>query len=172
MTTDALVAGVRAMEPGSRALAAEFSAFYTDQQPRLIRYCYRLVHDEQAAFDLTQESFARLFTRWVSLREPAAYLFHVATNLARTDYRRRCREDAAYAAKPPPAPPADDRHVHLRLAVERLPPRYREIVLLYYFADLNVADVARAVRRPNGTVARQLSEARALLATDLKDDDV
>jgi RNA polymerase sigma-70 factor (ECF subfamily) len=168
VTTEALVAGLPAAEP--RGLSAEFAAFYAEYQPRLVGYCYRLAGDKQAAFDLAQEAFARLFTRWVSLRDPAAYLFHVATNLARTDYAKRRREDAHYAAATTP-PPADDRYLHLRLAVDRLPRRYREIVLLHYFADLRVADVARAVRRPNGTVARQLAEARALLATHLKDDD-
>ena len=168
MTTDVLATGVRVAESGSRTLAVEFAAFYTEHQPRLVRYCHRLVRDEHAAFDLAQEAFARLFTRWVKVREPGAYLFHVATNLARADHRRRLREGSAYAVA---APFETSRDVDVRLTVERLPRRYRDLVLLYYFADLPVADVARVLRRPNGTVMRQLSEARALLATDLKDTD-
>ena len=119
---------------------------------------------------MTQEAFARLFTRWVRLREPAAYPFHVATNRARADHARRRREYAAVAATRG-VPASEDRHVLLRLSVDRSPRRYREIVLLYYFADLPVADVARTVCRPPGTVMRQLAEARALLATDFEDAD-
>lgn len=159
------------MDGGAAVLDAEFAEFYAVQHARLIRYCYRLVGEEQAAFDLTQEAFARLFTRWVALREPTAYLFRAATNLARTAYARQRREQAALGAAERPAT-VDDRHVDLRLAVDRLPRRYRQLVLLYYFADLPIGDVARTLRRPNGTVTRQLSEARALLAAELKDDDV
>ena len=157
-------------EAASRGLAGEFAAFYTDHHPRLVRYCHRLAHDEETAFDLAQEAFARLFTRWVKVREPSAYLFHVATNLARADFARRTREDRAFDVAPA-LDVADKHDVDVRLAVDQLPRRYRELVLLYYFADLPIADVARVVRRPNGTVMRQLSEARALLAIDLKDTD-
>jgi RNA polymerase sigma-70 factor (ECF subfamily) len=53
--------------------------------------------------------------------------------------------------------------------VGRLPDRLRDVVLLHYYADLPVGEVATAVRRPPGTVKRQLSEARAVLAQDLED---
>lgn len=149
------------------AEVSEFTAFYRDYQPRVIRYCYRLVRDEQAAFDLAQEAFARLFTRWVAVREPDAYLFHVATNLARAAYAKRLRDDAA-AVLVRDVSYTQDSHVDLHLALDRLPRRYREVVLLYYFADLPVAEVARVVRRPGGTVMRQLAEARALLARRLE----
>jgi RNA polymerase sigma-70 factor (ECF subfamily) len=41
--------------------------------------------------------------------------------------------------------------------------RLREVVLLHYYADLPVAEVAAAIHRPVGTVKRRLHEARALL---------
>jgi RNA polymerase sigma-70 factor, ECF subfamily len=170
VTTELLVTGVRVTEPPRRTLTDEFAAFYTDYQSRLVGYCFRLVDDDQAAFDIAQEAFARLFTRWLKVREPAAYLFHVATNLARAEYTRRVREDCAISATVA-VDRETERDLDVRLAVGQLPRRYRELVLLYYFADLPVADVARAVRRPSGTVMRQLSEARALLATHLKGTD-
>ncbi len=148
---------------------AEFRDFYEQYYPRLARYCFRLVRDEESARDLAQESFARLLTRWIGLRDPAAYLFHVATNLARASWQRRERERAAIEATPPQ--PAEDRYRRVHLAVNRLSRRHREIVLLYYFADLPVAAVAAAVRRPEGTVKRQLAEARALLAPELENPD-
>ena len=52
----------------------------------------------------------------------------------------------------------------LRDLVERLPGHLREAVLLHYYADLPVADVALAIKRPVGTVKRRLHEARALLS--------
>lgn len=170
VTTDVLISGARVAEPEGRTLASEFTAFYGEHHPRLVRYCYRLVRDEQAAFDLAQEAFARLFTRWVKVREPAAYLFRVATNQARSDHARRLREETTFATADP-VDVTSARDVEVRIAVEQLPRRYRDLVLLYYFADLPLAEVARVLRRPPGTVMRQLAEARARLAIDLKDTD-
>jgi RNA polymerase sigma-70 factor (ECF subfamily) len=52
--------------------------------------------------------------------------------------------------------------------VDGLPRRYRELVLLHYYADLALPEVAQALGKPLGTVKRQISEARALLATALE----
>ena len=150
----------------ARDAAADFADFYAEWYSRVARYCFRLVRDEELARDLTQESFARLYTRWFGLRSPDAYLFHVATNLVRETWSRRQRESAALAASSERGAPADVHHIHL--AVSALPRRHRELVLLYYFADLPIAAVAAAVRRPEGTVKRQLAEARQALAADLE----
>ena len=72
----------------------------------------------------------------------------------------------------PTAPlPSHDTAVVLRASVMGIPEKLRDVVLLHYFADLPVAQVAAAVGRPEGTVKRQLSEARALLAVALGGDD-
>ena len=149
--------------PGER-----FEAFYDDVYPDLAGYCWTLVHDRELAQDIAQEAFMRLFARWVRVREPRPYLFHVATNLARDAWKARMRSRETYRRLA--SQPRDDVDggdltgpFAVQWAVESLPARYREVVLLHYFADLTVDDVAAAVRRPPGTVKRQLSEARALL---------
>lgn len=157
----------------ARAVAAaaettEFRAFYTEQYRKIAGYAFLLVRDEELARDLTQEAFTRLLTRWVRVREPRPYLFHVVTNLARDHWRWSVRERETVAALSADlAVPGADHGVHD--AVARLPERLRTVVSLYYFADLPLHQVAAAVRRPEGTVKRQLSEARALLAKALED---
>ena len=44
----------------------------------------------------------------------------------------------------------------VRHAVAKLPEPYREVVVLRYFAELSVADIAAATQRPEGTVKAQL----------------
>jgi RNA polymerase sigma-70 factor, ECF subfamily len=139
-------------------------AFCEAEYAALVRYCFRLCGDEQTARDVAQEAFVRLFGRWVEVREPRAYLYIVATNYLRRMGRRRDWESAAlalaYARPDDVAPPDSD----IRDLVERLPRRRRDVVLLYYFADLPVALIARQLRTPEGTVRRLLSEARTDLA--------
>ncbi len=145
-----------------------FRELYAAEYGGLAGYCTALTGDVQLARDITQEAFARLFARWVGVREPKAYVYYVATNLARRHWRRSKREREIYTEIG--HRPADEHAVHdpwLRDLVERLPERLREAVLLHYYADLPVTEVAVLTKRPVGTVKRRLHEARQLLAAEL-----
>ena len=147
---------------------ADFLALYGAEYAPLAGFCWRLTRDAEVAADLAQESFTRLFARWVGVREPRAYLYHVATNLVRRQWKQQA-QSASRPLQDSAAPTVGDEGLEVRLAVERLPRRLRDVVLLHYYADLPVSVVAEAVQRPAGTVKRQLSEARRLLAERLED---
>lgn len=152
----------------------QFRAFYALEYPALARYGYKLLRDGEQAHDLAQEAFSRLYGRWVKVEEPRAYLYGVATNLARRAWRTRARDAAVLdqlVHRPLEHVPSHDSAVVLRASVLGIPERLRDVVLLHYFADLSVAQVAASTGRPEGTVKRQLSEARALLAVALGGDD-
>ena len=164
---DAASTDVASVVPTSREEA--FRELYRAEYPGLAGYCTALTGDVQLARDITQEAFARLFARWVGVREPKAYVYYVATNLARRHWRRSKREREIYDEIG--HAPAAETPVHdpwLRDLVERLPERLREAVLLHYYADLPVTEVAVLTKRPVGTVKRRLHEARQLLAVALE----
>lgn len=142
-----------------------FARFYADVYGPLAGYALSLVGERPVADDLAQEAMVRVYARWGLLREARPYAYRVVTNLARDRWRRRQTELAALPSlvAPDVAPP----DLAVLDAVGRLPAGLRDVVLLHYYADLSVEDVARAVRRPAGTVKRRLSEARALLARTL-----
>jgi RNA polymerase sigma-70 factor (ECF subfamily) len=150
------------------AAEAAFDGFYAAHCAALTGYAYQLTRDPEAAQDVAQEAFTRLLTRWVTVREPKAYLFHVATNLVRDQWQARARRERLLRllgrddAQPPPDTSVAD-------AVRRLPRDQAEVVLLFYYADLPLADVAAALRRPEGTVKWLLSQARERLALALED---
>ena len=115
-----------------------------------------------------------MWTHWPTVRDPHAYAFLVATNLARrqwlagfeaTGLERTTRRRRAQSRPEQPAP-----HTHLRDLVNRLPARLRTPTLLHYYADLPTAEVARLLRRPPGTIRRRLTEARRLLGDALTED--
>ncbi|HVE62982.1 MAG TPA: RNA polymerase sigma factor [Mycobacteriales bacterium] len=162
---------------GSVALSATltreegFRLLYSREFSGLAGYCTALVGDPQLGRDITQEAFARLFARWIGVREPKAYVYYVATNLARRHWRRGKREREIYAElhARPDAPAEHD--PWLRDLVERLPGKFREVVLLHYYADLPLTEVAELTKRPVGTIKRWLHEARALLQVAMEADD-
>ncbi|HVE73566.1 MAG TPA: sigma-70 family RNA polymerase sigma factor [Mycobacteriales bacterium] len=145
--------------------AASFDRFYAETYGALAGYALSLVGERAAADDLAQEAMVRVYVRWPLLRDARPYAFRIVTNLARDLWRRKqterlaLRDVAGEHAAPPDVTVLD--------AVERLPAGLRDLVLLHYYADLPVEAVARAVRRPAGTVKRQLSEARARLSRTL-----
>jgi RNA polymerase sigma-70 factor (ECF subfamily) len=157
--------------PGvSAAAAQDFAALYTAEFGRLAGYLTALTGDVDLARDAAQEAFTRLFARWRSVREPRAFAYVVGTNLCRHHWKQSGRERAAVAAlgaELPAGRPAHD--PWLQDLVQRLPVRLREVVLLHYYADLPIEQVAAAIRRPVGTVKRRLHEARAALATAASD---
>jgi RNA polymerase sigma factor (sigma-70 family) len=145
----------------------QFRAFYTQEYSGLAGYVWTLVRDRELAHDLTQEAFTRMLGRLSKVDDPKAYVYGVATNLVRRAWRSRADQIAAVGAlagQPVRPMPEITGMVEVRSAVEALPRRLRDVVLLHYWADLTVTDVAAAVGRPPGTVKRQLSEARTLLA--------
>jgi RNA polymerase sigma-70 factor (ECF subfamily) len=145
----------------------EFRAFYVQEYAGLAGYCHSLVNDRELAHDLAQEAFTRMIGRLTRVDDPRAYVYGVATNLVRRAWRKRAQQATAVAGiagEPARALPSHEGAVTVRAAVEQLPKKLRDVVLLHYWSDLTVTDVAAAVGRPAGTVKRQLSEARALLA--------
>ncbi len=144
---------------------ASFTQFFDEQWPDVLGYVTSLCGDRVLAEELSQEALTRVFVRWGLLREPRPYCFRIATNLVRDHAKRQRRETTA----PDLRVVAQELGVdpHLLDVVQRLPKRQAEVVLLHYFVDLPLAEVAHIVRRPKGTVGRQLSEARAALAIAL-----
>jgi RNA polymerase sigma-70 factor (ECF subfamily) len=163
-----------AAAPESRAAAdeVEFAAFYSEHFGRLSGYALSLVGDAGLATDVAQEAFTRLFARWGRVRDPRAWVYFVATNLS-TDHWRRSQRDRALTdvLRGVTSGESAAHDPWLRDLVDRLPTHLRQAVLLHYYADLPVDEVARLVHRPVGTVKRRLHDARLRLATAGGDHD-
>ena len=139
---------------------------------QLAGWCAALVGDRDAAHDIASEAFTRLLAKWIGVRDPRGFLYVTATNLARDRWRREQRDRklcARLEGVTPTSAPASD--PWLRDLVERLPDRMRAPVLLHYYADMSIDEVAAALHRPPGTIKRTLSEARSRLHSWLEDDE-
>ena len=162
-----------------RMSEVSFAEFYAEHWSDVAGFASAYVGSTDVGDELAQEAFVRLYARYPLVREPRPYVFRITANLARRHHGRRREASLDLLAASEGDPGSGSRHGALAAAldvradlldaVRRLPDRLRVIVLLHYFADLSVAEVARALRRPDGTVKRQLSEARAVLAEALAD---
>jgi RNA polymerase sigma-70 factor (ECF subfamily) len=157
----------------AEAVAASFDDFYGATARRLVRYAYALTGNISDAQDIAQETFARAWQRWDSVRgmdSPEAWVRRVATNLATSRFRRdrTARAAAPYliAADVPEISPDT---VALIAALRTLPERQRVVVVLYYLADLPVGQIAAELRCPVGSVKAWLFRGRQALAAALSD---
>jgi RNA polymerase sigma-70 factor (ECF subfamily) len=146
----------------------DFGRFYTAAFGELARYAGRLVSDAHLGDELAQEAMVRVYARWPLMSQPRPYAFRVVHNLATDHWRRRQREHRALGDVGRAASlPAPDNSI--RDAVDRLPERLRSVVVLHYFADLPLHEIAAILRRPKGTVGRRLHEAREALSQTLEE---
>jgi RNA polymerase sigma-70 factor (ECF subfamily) len=149
---------------------------YEASAPRLVTQLYGLTGDFAEAQDAVQEAFARALARPGRLRgvdNPEAWLRTVAMNIARSRHRRRALFDRLARSgrlNPVGAPPSisPDR-VALVAALQRLPRKVREAIVLHYIADLPVAEVAAVLGCSIEAVKTRLARGRRALAEQMRD---
>jgi len=154
---------------------AEFAELVEASWPGLYRTAYLLLGDHQLAEDLVQTSLAKTYAAWAKVREPAAaagYARVVLANTAASWFRRRSWRNELPSEELPEratahAEPSDRPAVMTALAT--LAPRQRAVVVLRYFDDLSVRDVADALGISEGTVKSQTSAALVNLRRELGD---
>lgn len=128
---------------------------YRDERLALVRLAYLLTGGRDHAEDIVQTAFEAAQTRWDELDDPHAYLRRVVVNRAQDLHRRRYRQ----RPRPEPAvthlPEIDETWT----ALQRLPDRQRAVVVLRFYEDLPLTDIARLLDRPEGTVRSDLHRA-------------
>jgi RNA polymerase sigma-70 factor, ECF subfamily len=143
----------------------------------LINLAYRFCHDRGRAEDMAQEAFVRAFRALASWRRDGAFstwLFAIATNVYRSELRRIPAEIPLEGIAEPveerktdsDLAERDERRL-VRKALRTLPARYRDALVLFYFHEMDVAQAARSLDLPEGTVKAQLSRGRGMLREKL-----
>jgi RNA polymerase sigma factor (sigma-70 family) len=152
------------MEVGVRD--ADWSALYDAHYLGLVRLAVNLVDDLASAEDVVQDVFAAA-QRKAPPAEPLAYLRTAVVNRARSVLRRR-RVARAFGARGPAVELADaadedvlrsERRTRLLAAIAALPARQKEVVVLRYYEDLRVAEIATALGISPAAVSTSLARA-------------
>lgn len=105
----------------------------------------------------------------------STWLFALATNLYRTELRRIPQRTIAIEDAQEPRDPFSmaeahelrDRDLTIRKAVLALPAKYREVILLFYFHEMDVQAAAQSLSLPEGTVKARLHRGREMLRAKL-----
>lgn len=165
------------LQTGDESAFAEIVHNYKD---KIVNYLYQITGDYQRAVDLSQETFIRVYfkaDRYKPIAPFSSWVYAIASNLAKTDLKKRRRmASVSLDALPPtvelstPSGEASDSGLarNLRLALESLSPRYRIPVVLKDVEGYSQEEIAAIIKRPVGTVKARISRGRAILRKQLE----
>lgn len=169
MIVNATTAGATG-SAGSAAEAADeevFAAFYEVQLAPSVRLAHLIVGSPSVAQDLVHDVFISIHARWATIDNPEAYLRTAVINRCRSAQRRQIVE-RLHLRRPAEWMPATIPEVdETWAAVRRLPVDQRTVLVLRFYADLSLAEIAAELGKPIGTVKSTLHRGLARLKEQL-----
>jgi RNA polymerase sigma-70 factor (sigma-E family) len=154
---------------------AEFETFVAENERTLRRAAYLLCGDWQRAEDAAQDALIKLYRSWDRLDRGPHLRAHAlsAVTSAVIDEARRPWRRARLQPVPETAVATDhDLRLVVMAALGHLAPRRRACVVLRYFSDLSVEEVAGLLSVSPGTVKSQTARGLSQLRDALADSDV
>lgn len=151
----------------------DWETLVKENEDRLYRAALAILGDAQEAEDAVQDTFLRALRAWPGFRGDCAvetWLVRIAINVCKRQLRspwrllRAPQESLDSLRMEGPEPPDDT----LVRAIQALPPKYREVIILYYYQEWKAWEIAQRLHVPVSTVTVRLSRARGLLRERLK----
>jgi RNA polymerase sigma-70 factor (ECF subfamily) len=158
---------------------ASFEELVRRYQRPIAAYVYRMVGDYDAALDLTQEVFIRVYNSLARYRSEfkfSTWIYKIAHNAAIDHLRRYAvREQALVGGfegerreisiesrflTPEQESEREERRSEIESVVQLLPAAYRELIVLRHSHDLSYDEIAEVTGLPLGTVKNRLFRAR------------
>ena len=139
---------------------------------QLYRVAYLYLGNESAAVDAVDEAVYRGYLKRRSLRREAyfsTWLTRILINVCLDELHRRQRETPVETLPERAETPYDA--LPLQEALDRLPEDLRSVIALRYFGGFTLAETARALGLPEGTVSSRQRRALQLLKLHLTDDE-
>ena len=124
--------------------------------------------DREIASDAESEAFAQALRRGEAIKDPLAWVWRAAFRIAAGELQRR------RTVAPPLADPSyelPEPAAHVTQALRELPPQQRAAVVLHYYADKPIREIAELLGTSSSTVAVHLHRGRNRLRDLLGDDD-
>lgn len=160
------------MERVKKGDEAAFCQLMTIYKDRIVNFLYQITGDYQVAVDLAQETFVRVYFKARKYRPIApvsAWIYSIAANLARTEKKKLSRRAAIpleevtneYSSGSYSVDHNDPGLIrNVRMALNKLHPRYRIPVVLKDVEGFSQEEIARLLKLPVGTVKARISRGR------------
>lgn len=143
----------------------------------ILRMCYIYLKDYHLAEDVAQETFLQVYMNYEDFKHQSSiktWIIRIAINLCKNQMRTRWFSEKKEEQFPTLSYTEDydgiiDRE-RLITEIGNLKPKYKEVVLLYYYQELSVKEIAELLDKKESTVKVRLKRAREQLKQKLKED--
>lgn len=135
---------------------------YRELRLPLVRLAFLVTGSRETAEDVVQTAFASAHKRWDAIEDPPAYLRRTVVNLAKDGHRREFRRRRLVRAEPEQVTSIPELDEMWDL-VRGLPVVQRAVVVLHFYEDLSLVQIAQLLDRPASTVRSDLRRALARL---------
>ncbi|MCK4412128.1 MAG: sigma-70 family RNA polymerase sigma factor [Candidatus Eisenbacteria sp.] len=154
-------------------------------QAKITNLVHRFIYDRERAVEIAQEVFLRVFLHRKRYRRSgrfSTWIYTIAVNLAKNELRRKARlrgvtsldglveatgDSGAFLADKQPGPDrrAQQHQIEETVmgAIQQLPPKYREVILLRDIQQLTYEEIEQVLIIPGGTVRSRINRARTAL---------
>lgn len=154
-----------------------FSELMLINKSMLYKTAFTYVRNQENALDILSEAIYKAYRSIKKLKEPAyfkTWLTRILINCC-LDYLRKNKDVSPYAADEISAvftamEKDKDESLDLRNAVAGLDEKYKTIIILKYFHDLTITEIAEVLGCPLGTVKTNLHKALKELRIELKEE--
>ena len=148
---------------------SDVEALYRSDADRLWRSVYAFAGDADVASDAVAEAYAQLLHRGAAVRDPAAWTWRAAFRIARGTLKARRLDLATSVSRPDLMDAYADQD--LLNAIRQLPDGQRAAVILFYYADLPIRQIADRLGSNALAVRANLSRGRRRLRQLLGERD-
>jgi len=143
------------------------------ERDKMYGIAYAYMRNESDALEAVQETVCRVWMKRRSIREPryfATWMIRILINVCMDERKKRKRELPSPDANLDRLAASDRTLERLGMAEQlaELPPRYRMVVVLKYYRDMTVMEIAELLEKPDGTIRTWLHKALKLLRRDME----
>lgn len=143
----------------------------------ILRMCCLYLKDYHLAEDVVQETFIQVYNHYDSFRQQSSvrtWIIQIAINLCKNQMRTKWfsmgRSDEFPVLSCTEAYDSMLEHTQLITEISRLRPKYREVVLLFYYQELTIREIAVLLGQKESAVKQRLKRAREQLKQALKEE--
>ncbi|MDN4524931.1 sigma-70 family RNA polymerase sigma factor [Fictibacillus fluitans] len=152
-----------------------FAELMQGEKHKLYRMAYLYVKNEDDALDVVQETIYKAYISIKKLKEPDYFSTWLTRILIHTalDFIKKNKLTVPFSEMEEFFPTRGDRLIDERLdlaeAIEQLEERYKTVIILRYFNDLSIKQIADCLNCPEGTVKTNLHRAINKLKLDIRE---
>lgn len=166
---------IRRMKQGDESAVDDFvKRYYSD----IYSYCYYKLSDKWQAEDVTQDTFTNFFghfNSYIHKGKAKNYLYVIAGNLCKNEYKKHKEVPACQAEETIVDTKEVQKEIILKVSIEqeisRLPEECKEVVVLHYFQDLKLREIAEILGINISLVKYRLSESKKMLKGNMDKED-